>query len=150
MRYLLTFLFILSFKYSYSQAVTEQENFIINPQIGVGNTLSMVKEYIKGSGFTYQDGITSNDIKYIRVKTKKYNVFYYYNDKDIVKGVRIFDDLKKMKKWQDYYQKNVKKWPNLWTKTDDFNFKMKATDSNAFYINLLQDFENDLVLINIE
>lgn len=134
-----------------SQPRNEDEEFIIHPEFNVRNSLMFIKEGIKSSGLFHQSKVTSDNVKYLHVVTKDYEIAYYYNDDEITTELRIFDRVRKLAKWQDFYNKQVDKWPKFWSKTSDYQFKFENKEANhLYYINLLRDLDNDVLIIEIK
>lgn len=151
LRNILLILLIIGWTDVSSQPRNEDEEFIIHPEFNVRNSLMFIKEGIRSSGLFYQSKVTSDNLKYLHVVTKGYEIAYYYNDEEITTALRIFDDVKKLPKWQDFYNKQVDKWPKLWSKTGDYQFKFENKEANhLYYINLLRDLDKDVLIIEIK
>ena len=148
---ILSISFMLNFTYTFSQPRNEDEEFIINPAWNVGNSLMLITEGIKQSGFAFSKKTTDEGVNYLYVNAQDYAIAYYYNEDEVTMVLRIYDGIDKTKRWQEFYNEQVSKWPNLWSRTGDYGFKYESSQSKKTrYINLLRDFDENILVVEIK
>ena len=140
--------FLLVFKLS-GQPNNVEESALIHPEILIGNAEFILAEFVKSCGYHYTNEKTVDDIKFMHIKTKTYDLAIYFRG-DTTLLARILSSVKKTQRWNKYYSDLVKKNPKAWSKISDYQYKFYNNEtSSILYIDIMRDFTKDLVIIEI-
>jgi hypothetical protein len=140
--------FLLVFKLS-GQPNNVEESALIHPEILIGNAEFILAEFVKSCGYHYTNEKTVDDIKFMHIKTKTYDLAIYFRD-DTTVLARILSSLKKTQRWKKYYSDLVKKYPKAWSKLSDYQYKFNNEEtSTILYVDIMRDIAKELVIVEI-